>query len=251
LAFMRFPYLVMAVAFGGALACATGEAVDSRKQTLFDAGPITPPIDQGGGAAGMEPLGSGGSQSGGMPVGPGGTPAAGGSGTGGKASGGMGSGGKASGGMAGPGGSGGKGGTGGTAGIGMGGKASGGMASGGANPGDAGNCPAGQKFCGGLCTPPAPKVGCAASGCTPCTLTAPMNGYITCTNNQCAFDCLSGYTKNGAACEGSGAGGNVGTCNLNSCPECNIVSGPKCCTAAGKCGCPAIPWVTPTCASPI
>ncbi|HVW23911.1 MAG TPA: hypothetical protein VHC69_00980 [Polyangiaceae bacterium] len=121
----------------------------------------------------------------------------------------------------------------------------------GGTTGDGGSCQSGQKFCGGLCTPPAPRVGCGLTGCDACTTQAPQNGYVTCTNNQCAFDCLSGYTKMGNSCVGSGTGGSSGNCNVSKCPVCNIVSGPACCTNDGKCGCPAIPYVLPTCAVPI
>src|SRR5262249_36769549 len=105
-----------------------------------------------------------------------------------------------------------------------------------------------QKFCGGLCTPPAPRVGCGLTGCDPCTITAPTNGYVTCANNQCIFECLSGFTKNADKCEGSGAGGSTGNCSPVSCPQtCSVTFGPACCTSAGKCGCAQIPWVTQTC----
>jgi hypothetical protein len=125
----------------------------------------------------------------------------------------------------------------------------GGQGSGGA-AGTGGTCATGQKYCGGLCTPPAPRVGCGLTGCEPCTLVAPANGYVTCANGQCVFDCLSGYKKTVDKCEGTGAGGTggAGTCNLPSCPECAVVTGAACCTAAGKCGCPTIPWVPNTCA---
>jgi hypothetical protein len=111
-------------------------------------------------------------------------------------------------------------------------------------------CGAYQKFCGGLCTPPAPRVGCGLTGCDACTLTAPQNGYVTCQNGACAFDCLSGYTKQGNGCVGSdpGSGGNSGSCNASRCPVCNVVSGPACCTSDGKCGCPQVPYVPQTCA---
>jgi hypothetical protein len=95
-------------------------------------------------------------------------------------------------------------------------------------------------------------VGCDLTGCDACTITAPTNGYITCANNQCVFDCLSGYTKMGNSCTGTGAGGSgTGSCNAAKCPVCNVISGPACCTSQGKCGCPAIPYVPPTCAAPI
>jgi len=224
---MRFSYLTVGVAICGALACATGEDLGGKSTLpLIDAGHVDTPIDQSGGAAGSEPVGSGGMmmmESGGtMPVGMGGMPpAAGGAATGGKASGGAASGGRSTGGMAGAS-TGGKGGTGGS---GSGGKATGGggMSSGGADPGDGGNCPSGQKFCGGLCTPPAPRVGCDLTDCSPCTIMAPQNGYVTCANNQCAWDCLSGYTKNADKCEGMGTGGNTGSCRATSCPACNVV----------------------------
>jgi hypothetical protein len=110
-------------------------------------------------------------------------------------------------------------------------------------------CTPGEKLCGGICTPPAPRNGCGMTGCDACTLQPPSNGYITCSNNQCVFDCLSGFTRSGNACVGSSAdaGGN-GNCRPQSCPQtCSAVFGPACCTSEGKCGCPAVPWVAPTC----
>ena len=123
------------------------------------------------------------------------------------------------------------------------------VASDGGTPNDGGACYSGYKFCGGLCTPPAPRVGCALTGCQPCTLMPPANGYVTCSNDQCTFDCLSGYIKKGSTCEGSGVGGSAGAgnCQLSSCPNCGVTFGPACCTSAGKCGCPVVPYVAPTC----
>jgi hypothetical protein len=239
---MRFPYAGVLGPLLVAVACATGEdIVNKGKIQLIDAGPQAQdetggdPGDLGSGGV----VGSGGTGSGAVTQGLGGGIA--GSSTGGKASGGMPGtgGGKATGGAA----SGGAMSTGGTASGGKGGAGTGGAT----DPGDGGSCKAGEKFCGGLCTPPAPRVGCGTTGCDPCTMMAPTNGYITCKDNQCIFDCLSGFTKMGNGCMGTGAGGGTSNCNLSSCPNCNIIQGPKCCTAAGKCGCPLIPYVTPTC----
>jgi hypothetical protein len=126
---------------------------------------------------------------------------------------------------------------------------SGGTASTGGLSDDGGACLSGWKFCGGICTLPAPRVGCGLTGCQPCTLQPPANGYVTCGGDQCVFECLSGYQKNGVQCEGSGAGGSTNNCPLASCPNCNVQQGSKCCTSDGKCGCPLIPYVTPTCAA--
>lgn len=260
---MRFRHVGGLASVLVAVACATGEDIPSAHVTPVDAGPMPITMDGTGGAAG-ESTSSGGmtTASGGDDTG--GSQADGGSSstdTGGttSANGGTSSGGttSASGGKTSS--SGGttsaSGGT--TSTAGGGGKASGGTSSGGTTgtggmTGDGGSCQTGQKFCGGLCTPPAPRVGCGLTGCDACTTQAPQNGYVTCTNNQCAFDCLSGYTKMGDSCVGSGAGGgSSGNCNVSKCPVCNVVSGPACCTNDGKCGCPAIPWVTPTCATPI
>lgn len=238
---MRLPYVAIFAALLPAIACATGEEIIKKRVQTIDAGPMPEetggdPGDLGSGGA----VGSGGAESGGMPPGSGGSAS---SNSGGKASGGMpGTGGKAMGGASSGGAS-----SGGSAAGGKGGGS--GTASGGAEPGDGGNCPAGQKFCGGFCTPPAPRVGCGTSGCDACTMQAPANGYITCTNNQCVFDCLSGYMKMGNSCMGNGAGGGGGggTCSPRCTNDCTIVFGPNCCTAQGKCGCPAVPWVAATC----
>jgi hypothetical protein len=240
LPFMRLSYVAVFASLLPAVACATGEEILNKKVQTIDAGPLPEenggdPGDLGSGGA----VGSGGTSSGGVPTG--GMQTAG-SNSGGKASGGMpGTGGKAGGGAS-------SGGTTSTGGSASGGKAGPGTGGRAPDPGDAGSCPAGQKFCGGNCTPPAPVVGCGTSGCDKCTMVAPANGYITCANNQCVFDCLSGFMKMGNSCVGSGAGGSSGNCNVSSCPNCNVIQGPKCCTAAGKCGCPLIPYVTPTCA---
>jgi hypothetical protein len=240
---MRVSYVAVFASLLPAIACATGEEIINKRVQTIDAGPMPEeaggdPSDLGSGGA----VGSGGAESGGVP-GRGGTSAAG-SNSGGKASGGMPGtgGGKAAGGTSGGGAS-----SGGSAAGGKGGGS--GAGSGGASdPGDGGSCQAGQKFCGGVCTPPAPRVGCGTTGCDACTLTAPANGYVTCTANQCAFDCLSGFTKMGNTCTGSGTGqGGAGSCRPQSCMNCGVVLGPGCCTQAGKCGCPLIPYVAPTC----
>ncbi len=251
---MHFRYVGVLASVLVAIACARGEDI-GHSPVALDASHWGDPLGETGGGGGDSTDtggtdGSGGAPStGDVPQGPGGSPP----GMGGKPA----SGGKPStGGMAATGGKPAAGGTtgsgGGTAtgGASTGGKGSGGTASGGSSQGgSAGMCATGQKLCGGNCTPPAPRVGCGTTGCDPCTTTAPSNGYVTCTNNQCAFDCLSGYTKMGNSCTGSGNGGSgSGNCNPASCPQnCSVIFGPACCTSAGKCGCPAIPYVAPTC----
>jgi hypothetical protein len=242
---MRFPYAGVLAPLLAAVACATGEdIVNKGKIATIDAGPQ--PQDETGGDPGDlgsgGAVGSGGTGSGAVTQGLGG--GLGGSSIGGKASGGMpgSGGGKATGGAS----SGGAMSTGGSATGGKGG--SGGGTGGAPEPGDGGSCQAGQKFCGGICTPPAPRVGCGTTGCDACTLVAPANGYVTCANNQCVFDCLSGFTKMGSTCMGTGTGqGGAGNCRPQSCMNCGVVLGPGCCTQAGKCGCPLIPYVAPTC----
>jgi hypothetical protein len=252
---MRFPYVAVLASLLVATACARGEGIDGTHVEPIDdtGGENTDPGDQGGAA------GSGGTTGNGGVVGNGGTLASGGTpiSSGGKA--GSGNGGKASGGSENTGGraSGGAGGSVNTGGnmsggrSGTGGAASGGSTSGGASSVDAGSCKTGEKVCGSICTPPAPRIGCGLTGCDACTVTAPANGYVTCANNQCVFDCLSGFTKMGTMCVGSSTGGGgtgSGSCNPSRCPQnCSVVFGPACCTSAGKCGCPAIPYVAPTC----
>lgn len=237
---MRFTYASVLASVVIVGACARGEDIINKGRIrVIDAGYV-PPDDTGGepgdfGSGGID--GAGGFGSGGMPLGPGGM---------------VGMGGKASGGMPGMGGKAATGGTssGGTSsgGTSSGGKASGGAGTGGTADPDGGNCAAGQKFCGGLCTPPAPRVGCGLTGCDPCSITAPANGYVTCSNNQCTFDCLSGFTKSGNSCMGTGnGGGGAGNCQPSRCMNCGAVLGPGCCNAQGKCSCPLIPWVAPTC----
>lgn len=250
---MRVSYVSVLASIAVAVACAKGADVSEIHVSAIDAG-LAITSDTGGTA--------------GQPMGSGGTVSAGGDGTGDV---GQGDGGSTvsstggttaeSGGKTGSGGTSSTGGksssSGGTASGGTSSTGSGGMASGGTTgtagtSGDAGSCKTGEKSCGGLCTPPAPRVGCGLTGCDACTITAPQNGYITCANNQCVFDCLSGYTKMGNSCTGTGAGGgSSGSCNASKCPVCNVVSGPACCTSQGKCGCPAIPYVLPTCAVPL
>jgi hypothetical protein len=255
---MRVPYVSVLASIAVAVACATGADVSDVHVQAIDAGLTVTPSDMGGaggtamtrgGAVGAGGDGSGNvgqgdggstsSSSGGTTtVESGGTTSSGGtSAAGGKSSGGGGV--TASGGTT-------------TSAAGTAGKGTGGSTGTAGMSGDAGSCMMGQKFCGGLCTPPAPRVGCGLTGCDACTITPPQNGYITCANNQCVFDCLSGYTKMGNSCIGSGAGGgSSGNCNISKCPVCNVVSGPACCTNQGKCGCPAIPYVPPTCATPL
>jgi hypothetical protein len=113
-----------------------------------------------------------------------------------------------------------------------------GTSSGGSGPP---SCAANEKVCGGVCAAPSPKVGCGMTDCNPCTMTAPMNGYLTCTNGMCGFDCLSGYMKNGDKCDGPPPG-SAGGCPSSpvGCPDCGLF-GPGCC-AMDKCGCSPIPW---------
>ncbi|HEX3596349.1 MAG TPA: hypothetical protein VHU80_14665 [Polyangiaceae bacterium] len=104
-------------------------------------------------------------------------------------------------------------------------------------------CTSNEKTCNGVCVQPSPKVGCGMTGCDACTTTAPANGYVTCTSGQCAFDCLSGYMKNGMACEGPPPSMGGGSCPSSplGCPSCGVIFGPGCC-AGSKCGCSPIPW---------
>ncbi|HEX3593580.1 MAG TPA: hypothetical protein VHU80_00725 [Polyangiaceae bacterium] len=257
---MRLSYVGTLASMAVVVACATGEDIVNVHVNAIDAGPQQPITEDTGGSAGSDTESSGGTvgsggttgtgdvtqTSGGSPPATGGTTMSGGkTGSGGTTmSGGKtGSGGAATGGTSGS--------TGGS-GNGSGGSGKGGTAgsgTGGSGDAGAGACQSGQKSCGGVCTPPAPRVGCGTTGCDPCTLTAPQNGYVTCTNNACAFDCLSGYTKMGDMCMGSGNGqGGAGSCNASKCAQnCSVIFGPACCTSAGKCGCPAIPYVAPTC----
>ena len=106
-------------------------------------------------------------------------------------------------------------------------------------------CPLGWKLCGGSCTPPTPRFGCGRSGCAPCNIVPPANGYVTCAADVCAWDCPPGFSKNGIACEGA-ALPIQGSCNPSACPGCGAY-GMGCCVARGKCSCPAVPWVPETC----
>jgi hypothetical protein len=104
-------------------------------------------------------------------------------------------------------------------------------------------CTSVEKMCGNVCVMPSPKVGCGKTGCDPCTLTAPANGYLTCTNGTCGVDCLSGYAKDGGVCEGPPPSTGGGSCPNSplGCPDCGAVFGPGCCNGS-KCGCSPIPW---------
>ena len=55
-----------------------------------------------------------------------------------------------------------------------------------------------EKRCGGLCLPPSPGIGCSLSDCTPCPEVS--NGTRFCTDDQCDFDCESGYIKGSSGC---------------------------------------------------
>jgi hypothetical protein len=112
-----------------------------------------------------------------------------------------------------------------------------------AGGGGAPTCASNEKICGGVCAAPSPKVGCGMTGCEPCSMTAPTNGYLTCTGGMCGFDCLSGYMKMGMTCEGPPKGSTGGNCPTSAvgCPDCGAVFGPGCC-AQSKCGCSPIPW---------
>ncbi len=104
-------------------------------------------------------------------------------------------------------------------------------------------CAATEKICGGVCALPSPKVGCGMTGCDPCTMTAPANGYLTCVNGMCGYDCLSGATKTDKGCDApppTPAGGSCPNSPVG-CPDCGAVFGPGCCNGM-KCGCSPIPW---------
>ena len=152
-------------------------------------------------------------------------------------------------------------------------------ASGGKGALDAGAGPAckqGEKMCrsDGMCWPIAPQKGCDMDDrCTPCPA-PPTNGFSTCVNQACNFDCLSGFRKNtqGTGCErgsatggATGAGGTTGsggrnrggrggtgaggsgtggsgtggssTCSRSNCPDCGNILEAPCCRDDGTCGC--------------
>ncbi len=64
--------------------------------------------------------------------------------------------------------------------------------------GCSGQCPAMTHNCGGLCASNAGVNSCGATSCDPCT--APTNAMARCTAGACAWDCLPGFVKCGAAC---------------------------------------------------
>jgi hypothetical protein len=241
---MRVAYLGVLAASVVAVACAKGDDFGNSLAPV-----LAVPVDSGvshagasgqgnekGGIGGVAPSGSGGRATGGAPSVAG--------------SGGRGAGGKSSAGGAESGGNGGvAGGASGSSGAGgTGGKPSsdGSRAVPDAGDGggeDPGTCVAGQKLCGGTCMAPAPHVGCGTTGCDPCTTTAPDHGYVTCVSGQCAFDCLSGYTRSNDTCmsaTGGGSSGGSSGCAPSGC-QCLPFAGSPCCTTAGKCSCSTVP----------
>jgi hypothetical protein len=121
------------------------------------------------------------------------------------------------------------------------------------------SCPSGQKCCpvpestAMGCIDPLPLVGCERSGCTPCP-PPPSNGIAICAAGQCDFECSNGTTRNGNACESSGAGGTAGAggaagtggvtvppCEQPSCRGCGLIGPFRCCRADKSCGCTYAP----------
>jgi hypothetical protein len=238
---MRVAYLGVLAASVVAVACAKGDDFGNSLAPV-----LAVPVDSGvshagasgqgnekGGIGGVAPSGSGGRATGGAPsvAGSGGRGAGGKSSAGGAESGGNGGGASGS---SGAGGTGGKPSSGGSRAV---------PDAGDGGGEDPGTCVAGQKLCGGTCMAPAPHVGCGTTGCDPCTTTAPDHGYVTCVSGQCAFDCLSGYTRSNDTCmsaTGGGSSGGSSGCAPSGC-QCLPFAGSPCCTTAGKCSCSTVP----------
>src|SRR5262249_58139040 len=118
---------------------------------------------------------------------------------------------------------------------------------GGAPTTDAAACKSTEKFCNGVCTTPAPGIGCdLGPSCTACPGPAPANAVLHCdtASHTCDFVCFSGFTRQGDQCVSStggggssGAGGSTGgACVPKNCPDCGPILGPACCVS-GNCGC--------------
>jgi hypothetical protein len=205
-------------------ACATSQEIDAA---ALKAGPSDTSTNDGA-VAGPPQDGSGGfdTSSGGFPSN-GGLPATGGAhSTGGT----PGAGGGRNGGSPGTGGFVGSGGTGPTGGSSNGGSVS------------AGGCTGGQKLCNGACVSPGPANGCSLTGCTPCAASAPAHGVLSCKQEQCDFQCQSGFNRTGSSCvappvycQPQDAGADAGPCT-NSCP---LSGSTQCCTGRKQCGCTA------------
>jgi len=119
-------------------------------------------------------------------------------------------------------------------------------------------CVSNQKPCGGRCVLPNASVGCSLTGCDSCGI-GPPHGFAKCTGDQCDFDCLSGYSRNGSTCvvsEGGigGSGGSGGTggsggsggserdggasgCSPSQCSGCIPIIQAPCCKSDHTCGC--------------
>ncbi len=123
---------------------------------------------------------------------------------------------------------------------------------------DGASCASGQKCCAPpgaatkSCVGPLPIVGCEAADCTPCPA-PPQDGIAICTAGQCDFECSNGTTRNGNACESTGAGGAGGAgggtggtpptppCEQPSCRGCGLIGPFRCCRADKSCGCTYAP----------
>jgi alpha-tubulin suppressor-like RCC1 family protein len=96
----------------------------------------------------------------------------------------------------------------------------------------ANGCGEGTKLCNGLCVPmSAPKYGCAAETCAPCSLSG---GYATCKSGACGVESCMG---SGADCDGTFANG----CEVNTltsatnCGACGTVCGTSQVCSKGAC----------------
>jgi hypothetical protein len=126
---------------------------------------------------------------------------------------------------------------------------------------DAPPCPEGQKRCplperGLACVAPDPSVGCGGTGCDSCP-NAPPGGFSVCIGDQCGFECLAGYVRQGESCEpvassdagtggGSGGIGVGGQCTAHEdCRECSPVIAGCCTPLSRQCGCLYVAWCQP------
>lgn len=114
----------------------------------------------------------------------------------------------------------------------------------GLNPG-CGPCQPNEKCCGGVCTPPAPIVGCSLNGCDPC-LPQSMGAVPVCVLGACTEECALGYVEMAGGCVPSGAGGSGGggnpVCDPRQCSCFLVPTGViPCCTDFDRCGCTFAP----------
>src|SRR2546423_15098143 len=107
-------------------------------------------------------------------------------------------------------------------------------------------CVATQKSCDGRCVVPDPRLGCALTGCDPCS--APANGVAQCIGTECDFSCLTGYVRSGSSCVvGEGGGGDgaadaskeggPSVCLPSQCGGCLPLIQAPCRQAGNTCGC--------------